>query len=235
MRKIGMGLFIVFVLCFFAFSAFQMENLSKKISALTAKMDSITKKEETVSSAEDTRKSYEITIDMWQIFERELQDYKQRLKEGKQYFDEQKTGWNSILSDLKKSLQEYDKFTAAEGEFWEKQLKNYDKMLARTEERFEMLGQIVEELRTVVSEVYNLKLVQDVPVERREPEVVPQEERKAPPDEFQRITPSIKSERGEYTTYPAKEDQEGKKGQEGRETSNPVRGKISGSGDYRTY
>lgn len=234
MKKIGWTLFIVVISMIIVWDLVQLEILNKKISVLSAKIDTITKDTEVLFSPESAQKSYEITVDMWQIFEKELQDYKQRIKEGKQYYDEQKTSWNSILVDLKKSLQEYDKFISAEGEFWEKQLKNYDKLLARTEERFDVLGQVIEELKAAIVEIQNLRVTQATEEENKVVEKNTEGQKENSEPEFQQITPKIKGGSGEYKTYPDTERKEEKRGAK-EEKIDGVRGKITGSGEYTTY
>lgn len=232
MKKIGWVVLIILIMFVVALNFLQWEILNKKISDLSAKIDAGKKDAESVSAPDSTQKSYEITVDMWQIFEKELQDYKQRVKEGKQYFDEQKTGWNTILTDLKKSLQEYDKFVSAEGEFWEKQLKSYDKLLARTEERFDLLGQAIEELKAAVADVQNFKVTPEVEDESKSSQKVIDTEKESKEPEFQEIKPQIRGGGGEYKTYPATKE---KKSSEKEQKSGSVRGTISGSGDYQTY
>lgn len=156
LRKIGWTLFFIILLFAIGWNLIQMEATHKRIVSLESKIDLITRQGGIVpTSGETGRKGYGLTLDMWQVFEKELQDYKQRLREGKRQFTEQHSSWNKILGELKKSLQEYDKFVAAEGDFWEKQLKNYDKLLAKTEERFEILGQVIEELQEVIIDFQN--------------------------------------------------------------------------------
>ncbi len=231
MKKIGWVLLIVLIISVLALNFLQWEILDKKISDLSAKISTVTKDSGTAVSSDSTQKNYEITIDMWQIFEKELQDYKQRIKEGKQYYDEQKTGWNTILTDLKKSLQEYDKFVSAEGEFWEKQLKNYDKLLARTEERFDLLGQAIDELRAIITDMQNLKVVPEIEEENKEQQNISDTGKEVIESDLKEIKPQIRGGGGEYKTYPAVEE----KGSQDKGKSSTVRGTITGSGDYKTY
>lgn len=233
LKKIGWMLLFIVILSILVWNVTQWRGISRKISSLEAKIDKVTR---TIGfepgSTVMSGKGYDLTIDMWQIFEKELQDYKQRLREGKQQFDQQHASWNTLLTELKKSLQEYDKFVAAEGEFWEKQLKNYDRLLAKTEERFEILGQVIEELQGTILDLKDWLSGQEIVMKGKEQEeVVPKEEEVAPSRGGQQITPQIKG-RGEYKTYPPKEEVEETTGElEGR----VIRGTVTGSGKYRTY
>lgn len=232
-KRLGLTFFFILILCAQGWNIFQWQGINKKFLSLDAKVDKILKEEGIVEGiAGSSQKGYELTIDMWQVFEKELQDYKQRLREGKQQYSEQQSGWNSLLTELKKTLQEYDKFITAEGDFWEKQLKNYDKLLARTEERFDVLGQVVEELKGVTAEFQNWLAAREAELIEKEKETAPAPEKPEEPIRpGQQITPQIKGE-GEYKTYPQKEE-ERKPTEE--EKKGVIRGSVTGSGEYTTY
>lgn len=231
-KKIWIFISIIIILAALISVVVQVQLINKKIISLDAKVDQLAKVSGLdAGPAGSSERGYQVTIDMWHIFEQELQEYKQRLKEGKQFYDQQQTGWSSVLAELKKSLQEYDKFIAAEGEFWEKQLKNYDKLLARTEERFDILGQVIQELQNTVLEVQNLKTIQSTEAESKATETEPGQVKQGKPSEFLHIKPKIKGE-GEYKTYPSTEDKEEL---EKEEKYKIIKGSVTGSGDYRTY
>lgn len=228
-KKILTPLFFIIFLASLVWLVLQMRLLNEKIASFEIKVGKIAGEGEAVSGAPGTaKKEYELTIEMWQTFEQELQDYKQRVKEGKQSYDQQQSGWAALLAELKKSVQEYDKFIVAEGEFWEKQLKNYDKLLARTEERFELLGQVLDELKGAITDVQNLAAIQQTEA-KEEAEVIRDERKRAVSEEPRQITPQIKGG-GDYRTYPAPEEKKEKE-----EEFKTIKGKISGSGDYVTY
>lgn len=233
LKRLGLTILFIIILCALGWNIFQWQGMNKRILSLDVKVDKILKKEGiTEGITESGQKGYGLTIDMWQVFEKELQDYKQRLREGKQQYSEQQSGWNSLLTELKKTLQEYDKFVTAEGDFWEKQLKNYDKLLARTEERFDVLGQVVEELKGVTAEFQNWLATREAELKEKEKETVPAEEKpKESARPGQQIIPQIKGE-GEYKTYPQKEE-ERKPTEE--EKKGVIRGSVTGSGEYQTY
>lgn len=236
LKKIILILLFIIILLALGWNIFQWQGINKKISSLETKIDKIVKETGvTEGTGEMGKTGYEVTIDMWQIFEKELQDYKQRLREGKQQYTEQVSGWNSLLAELKKSLQEYDKFIAAEGDFWEKQLKNYDKLLAKTEERFEILGQAIEELQNIATNLKDLLVGKEGEIKGKELEKVPVEEEEEPARRGQKITPQIKGG-GEYKTYPPKEEEKSETGETSEEEKGEViRGTVTGSGEYKTY
>lgn len=232
-KKLGLILLLIVILCSLGWNIYQWQGINKRILSLDAKIGKILKEERiTEGAAGSGQKGYELTMDMWQTFEKQLQDYKQSLREGNQQYTEQQSKWNSLLTDLKKNLQEYDKFITAEGDFWEKQLKNYDKMLAKTEERFDILGQVIEELKSVTAEFQNWLTARESELKEKEKEVAPIEEKpEGTPPPRQQIIPQIRGE-GEYKTYPPKEE-EGEPTEE--EKKGVIRGTVTGSGEYQTY
>lgn len=236
MKRIAWFLLFILILGSWIWGMIQWREVHNKLAVLEENVADVAKAiSGEPSPAAERETGYEITVDMWQMFEKELQDYKQRLREGKRQYDEQRSSWNKILTDLKKSLQEYDKFIAAEGEFWEKQLRGYEKLLAKNEERFELLGQVIEELNGVIIDFQKWWESQEIQLKPKaeEGEVSEEEEEEPPRVRRQRITPQIKGRR-KYKTYPPPEE-----GEEEEvpleETGEVIRGKITGSGEYETY
>lgn len=231
LRKLSWMLLFILVLSTLVWNVIQWHGLAKKISSLEGKIRETGVTPETVAAGP---KGQDLILEMWHKIEETMQDYKQRLREGQQQFSQQQSSWNSLLAELKKSLQEYDKFIAAEGDFWEKQLKNYDKLLARTEERFDLLGQVIEELQTVIADLQNLVAGKEIGLKEPGEEVAaPEEEEERPARRGQKITPQIKGG-GEYKTYPPieEEKEEEEQKQEGGEV---IRGTVTGTGEYKTY
>lgn len=198
-------------------------------SNMGATKDAVSKQEgDDISS----NSKYGITVDMWRVFEQELGDYKQRLREGKQQYDTQKAGIEKLVSEMKKNVQEYDKAITSEGEFWVKQLKNYEKAFAKNEQLFDNLNQAVDELRSSIFEVQRIQenRAKGVSREMTNEEQI-REEREEDKVEREQIRPQISGQEGRYKTYPPETGKES--GEE--EESNTVRGTISGSGKYTTY
>lgn len=192
-------------------------------------------KKEAAISGDVASSSYDITVDMWQIFEQELQDYKQRLREGKQQFDNQRSVWQKLMTDTKKNIQEYDRVLAAEGEFWEKQLKNYEKLVARNEQRLETLEQVVYDLKHVVNDVqqqWDTRAMKELERVAGEEERIEKEVSK-PKRIGERISPRIQGAGDSgYKTYPPVEEQED---DDSERIGEVIRGSVTGSGDYTTY
>ena len=234
LKKFGWMLLFILILGSWIWGLSQWREVYHKLTVLEEKVGNVAK---AVSGeplpAVGRETGYEITVDMWQIFEKELQDYKQRLREGKRQYNEQQSSWDKLLSELKKALQEYDKFIAAEGEFWEKQLRNYEKLLAKNEERFEMLGQTIEELSALISDYQKWWEAQELQLKPgvKEGEELEEEEEIAP-RKGTRIKPQIKG-RTKYKTYPVQEEEEEEIPLE--ERGEVIRGTITGSGKYKTY
>lgn len=231
LRKLSWMLLFILVLSTLVWNVIQWHGLAKKISSLEGKIKGQGSTPEAVATGP---KGQDLILEMWHKIEETMQDYKQRLREGKQQFTEQQSSWNSLLAELKKSLQEYDKFIAAEGDFWEKQLKNYDKLLARTEERFELLGQVIEELQTVVADLQNLVAGKEIGLKEPGKEAAaPEEEEEEPVRRGQKITPQIKGG-GEYRTYPPIEEEE-KEEEQKEGVGEVIKGTVTGAGEYETY
>lgn len=227
LKKLSWTLLFILVLSALAWNVIQWHGLAEKISSLEEKIKAQVGTEGIVTAGP---KGQELILEMWHKIEDAMQDYKQSLREGKQQFSQQQSGWNTLLGELKKSLQEYDKFISAEGDFWEKQLKNYDKLLARTEERFEVLGQVIENLQNAVMDIRNLGITKEAGVKGRELEKGISEEGEAPSRRRQQITPQIKGG-GEYKTYPPRGEEKTEEEVVGEE----IKGTITGSGEYKTY
>lgn len=229
-KKLSWTLLFILVISTLIWNVIQWHGLTKKISSLEDKIKGQGSTPEAVAAGP---KGQDLILEMWHKIEETMQDYKQRLREGQQQFSQQQSSWNSLLGELKKSLQEYDKFISAEGDFWEKQLKNYDKLLARTEERFELLGQIMEELQGVIIDLQNLGVGKEAVTKGKEEEAAtPGEEEELPSRRGQQITPKIKGG-GEYKTYPATEGEGEKEEQEG--VGEVIKGTVTGAGEYKTY
>jgi len=239
-RKIGVAIFWLLVLGVLVFNAVEVQLINKKISSFESKAAHISGEEGAVEGQlSDKQKRYEITLEMWQTFEQEMIDYKQRLKEGKQFYGDQQSSWGTILADCKKNLQDYDKFITAEGDFWEKQLKSYDKLLAKIEERYDVLGQVADDLRGTVQDIQNtLASIQQAPVsEEADRKFMAKEKENTPERASYQVEPQIQGS-GEYKTYPPQGSvgqKEGNAKDEQQQGPQYIRGSVSGTGEYKTY
>lgn len=235
MRRILWILLFILILGSWIWGIYQWQEVQEKLIKLEKDIEGISKTGGVSLPQEKKETGYEITVDMWQIFEKELQDYKQRLREGKRQYSEQQTSWNKILNELKKSLQEYDKFIAAEGEFWEKQLRNYEKLLAKTEDRFEALGQVIDDLSSLFVDFQKWWEAQR---EQLKTQAMEMKEQEAEEEVIERkptfIKPRIKG-RGEYKTYPPQGEEYEKEVITETEEGDVIRGTVTGSGEYKTY
>jgi len=236
MKNLQYIVIILLIISSWIWSIFKWQEIDNKIDSLYKNISGVSdSSEEIIDQSTDSETSYKITLDMWQIFEKELQDYKQQVREGKRLYNERQSSWSKFLDELKKTLQEYDKFIAAEGEFWEKQLRNYDKLLSKNEERFEMLGGLIDEMKMTISdfEVWWQEQSQNSKADVLEGEEE-EEEREGMYMKPTRIETKI-SGRKKYKTYPLPEDEETEEDSDSDGEEKIIRGKISGSGKYKTY
>lgn len=208
----------------------QIYKVDTKLSVLESNVDKIAKQLGVEKGFTEARPAgYDVTVDMWRVFENELQDYKQRIREGKRQYDEQTAAWNNMLAEMKKNLQEYDKFIGAEGEFWEKQLRNYEKLLAKNEERFEALSQLTNSMEVLIADFKTWweSIDKTFTKTEMEKESVKQTEESSAGLKPQVIKGKIKSTK-DMKTYPWEEEQQ-------TETETVIKPKVSGSGTYKTY
>lgn len=235
-KRIAWLIVIAIVIAGWGWNIVQLNTINARLNSLRLSLGGLAGKEASGQKGNETGKSdYEITIDMWHIFEQELQEYKQRIREGRQQYDTQRQGWDQLLSDMKKGIQEHDKYLSTEGEFWEKQLKNYEKTMAKSEQRMEIMGQLIDDLRSLIAEFRQL-------LEGREGYFVGPEARKEEmreealaeeEDSGERIRPQISGGGAKYKTYPLPE--QGKEIKPMKEEGEVIRGTISGDGTYKTY
>lgn len=214
----------------------QLQGLSERILNIELGTGIISQDPEKSGKTETstTKKNYDLTVDMWQIFEEEMQDYKQRLRDGKAQATEQQSKWNSTLSELKKTIQEYDKILTAEGDFWEKQLKNYDRALAKAESKFDVLDQLIIDLENAISDVGQTWVSQEQEFVDEEAEILDvQEQERRGTRSIQTITPKIQG-RGDYKTYPPKAEETTEEA-ESVPQGEVIRGSVTGRGSYTTY
>ena len=232
LKNTGLILLLVVVLAVCIWNMMQCADIAKKVNSLNSVIAKLNGQGKAISGeSEGGKKGYDLTVDMWQIFEKELQDYKQRLREGKSQFSEQQSTWSKTLAELKKTIQEYDKFMAAEGEFWEKQLKNYDKMLAQISGQFNALDQVVIDLQNMFADIQQRDIEQKAVLEEIEQKETIIQEEAAVGGRIRQITPEIRG-RGGYKTYPGPEEELPKEVTPGGEV---IKGTITGRGDYKTY
>ena len=235
-KKVTWLMAVAIVVAGWGWNIVQLNTLNNRLGQLELSLTDLSGRDQGQEKGAGVGESgYEITVDMWHIFEQELQEYKQRIREGRQQYDSQRKGWDSLLSDVKKSTQDHDKYLATEGEFWEKQLKNYEKTMAKSEQRMEIMGQLIDDLRSLVSEFQQLTDARDQyftgPSIREQEEILEDVEEEE--DRGERIRPQIKGGGAQYKTYPLPEERKEIKPM--KEEGEVIRGTISGDGKYKTY